>query len=185
MKKMSKTQDRNGQIKPGDYASWIHIVHNQNDKGIRYENWWWHNQLFDIKQENNDVNVAFEIANRGWADASFLMIDYFFPTSVGISHVRDESFSLLSGEQKSVYTQFTIDGYLPNDSSSLSAQVPNIVIRVTDLSTPAPSPTVIIACLEGIKNNNPDSLKTLFNWKRVPGLFVYPCCALFLGKPDQ
>jgi hypothetical protein len=189
--KVSAMNDNNppnsqdGSIDPGHFRSWLHIVHSDRDKGLRDNNWWWHNKNFSISTDANNVSIDFEVANRGWADAKFVMVDYFVPTIVGIQHIRDESLSLMSGELRPVHFKFTIDGDLPIDSIPASANGPSVIIRITDLTSAAPSPREIIACMKELDTDRITATKTFFSWKKIPGMFVYPCCAPFPGQPDQ
>jgi hypothetical protein len=176
---------QDGPINPSSYASWIHVVHSDADNGARHPDWWWHNQKFKIDQNERNVTIHFVIANRGWADAAFVMVDYFVPSLIGIIHERDESISLMSGQLQTVDFKFNLADKLPIDSTPASANSPSIVIRVTDLTTPAPSTKEILSCLKELDIAKDDAIEKIRKWKNVPGLFVYPCCALFPGRPNQ
>jgi len=176
---------QDGPIQPSHYASWIHVVHSDADNGARNPDWWWHNKKFYIAQDEQSVQINFVIANRGWADAAFVMVDYFVPTQNGIIHKRDEGISLMSGELKKVDFKFSLEGEIPIDAKPASANSPSIVIRVTDLTTASPSTKEILSCLDELDINKGAAIAKIYKWKNVPGLFVYPCCALFPGQPDQ
>ncbi|MDP2035190.1 MAG: hypothetical protein Q8K29_17435 [Polaromonas sp.] len=168
--------------------SWIYISHGPNDTGARHPGWWWHNESFYAKPVDDDLELHIEVGNAGFGDASSVMVDWFwFDINRKIQQSRKAYFSIPSGTLAKADLKFSPHDSATDDSVTLIARLdPLFVVRASDLMSPGPSAIEIRACMELFKLNRRDEgLQILSRWKEIPGIFVYPCCALFIGTPQN
>lgn len=178
----NKVMRDDGPIDPSKYRSWIFVKHSNDDNGGRPVGWKRHNEFYEGPQgaqPGDKVNIKVRVANAGWANAPLVNVDIFVPVGSSWLVFNDvEQLSIDSGEEKRLEYEFTAGPGYSDDTDAPSFQ-PSIIIRVCDLFTPVPSRAEIMSCLELLKTNYQGAIDTLREWKRMPGFFVYPCCALF------
>lgn len=172
-------------IVPSDTAAWIYFKHDDADFGERQPDWWKHNLNFlSMPTHDGRIKLEFHLGNSGWANASMVQVDFYIPVGDSWKAMHDESLTLESGEVAVVNYMFTPAPNYFEDSGGL-AQRPNIAIRATTLTSRAPSEAEILGCLSLFNTDVTAAVAQLRVWKREPGFFVYPCCALFPGRPNS
>ena len=172
-------------IVPADFDSWIYLKHNVDDIGERPPGWWKHNENFSIVPKDGRLEVDFEIGNSGWANAPMVQVEFFVPVGDVWQVLHDESQSLAipSGKTRHVHYVFTPSPTYENSEIARGIFAPDIAIRVTTITSKAPSRAEIASCLNLFNDDPAEAIKRLRIWKQSPGFFVYPCCGLFGGLP--